>query len=146
MDKLLVIGEIKDGVLRHVTFEAIAAAKKINANGEIVGVLCGSSDLNSQAQEMIYYGADRVVVVEHENLEHYTSEGYSQAVMAVIKDESPDGIIMGHTSIGNDLTPNVASKSESARIADATATGVTEDQVPFALRIYSANSSYKRVI
>src|SRR5699024_12178591 len=79
MDKLLVIGEIKDGVLRHVSFEAIAAAKKINANGEIVGVLCGSSDLNSQAQEMINYGADHVIVVEHENLEHYTSEGYSQA-------------------------------------------------------------------
>src|SRR5699024_5549547 len=146
MDKLLVIGEIKDGVLRHVTFEAIAAAKKINANGEIVGVLCGSSDLNSQAQEMIYYGADRVVVVEHENLEHYTSEGYSQAVMAVIKDESPDGIIMGHTSIGKDLTPKIASKLDTGLISDATAIDVTDDQVEFTRPIYSSKAFEKKVI
>lgn len=99
MSKLLVIGEEKDGVLRNVTFEAIAAAKKVNAEAEIVGVICGSDRMDNQANEMIYYGADRVLTITHDNLKAYTSEGYGQAIMVVIDEESPEGIIMGHTSI-----------------------------------------------
>src|SRR5690625_1949625 len=98
-NKILVIGESRDGGLRNVTFEAIAAAKKVNAE-EIVGVLSGSEDLQGLAEEMIHYGADRVVTVQHDNLKTYTSEGYSQALLAVIEDESPSGIVMGHTAMG----------------------------------------------
>ncbi|WP_164668437.1 electron transfer flavoprotein subunit alpha/FixB family protein [Virgibacillus doumboii] len=145
-DKLLVIGEARDGALRNVTFEAIAAAKKINSNGEIVGVICSDSDLNDQAQEMIYYGADRVVTVQHDNLKTYTSEGYGQAVLAVIDDESPDGIIMGHTAIGKDLTPKLASKLETGLISDATDIDVDGDKAAFIRPIYSGKAFEKKVI
>src|SRR5699024_12153924 len=92
-EKILVIGEAKDGELRHVSFEAINAAKQLNPEGEIVAVLLGQDDLDNQANEMIQYGADRAVVVRHDNLETYTSEGYGQAVMAIIDEESPNGIV-----------------------------------------------------
>ena len=108
-EKYLVIGEMKDGALRNVSFEAIAAAKKINPDAEIVGVICGDGELSSLGEEMVHYGADRVITVAHENLKNYTSEGYGQAVMAVIDEESPTGIVMGHTAIGKDLTPKLAS-------------------------------------
>src|SRR5690625_584735 len=98
-DKRSVMGETRDGELRNVTCEAIAAAKQIKADAEIVGVCCGDQDLQSQAREMIYYGADRIVTVTHENLKSYTSEGFSQAVKAVIDEEDPTGIVMGHTAI-----------------------------------------------
>ncbi|WP_163970167.1 electron transfer flavoprotein subunit alpha/FixB family protein [Oceanobacillus halotolerans] len=145
-DKLLVIGEIRDGVLRNVTFEAIAAAKKIDADGEIVGVVCGDQELEAQAQEMIYYGADRVVTVAHENLKTYTSEGYSQAIMAVIEDESPSGIVMGHTAVGKDLTPKLASKLDSGLISDATDIEVDGEDVTFIRPIYSGKAFEKKVI
>src|SRR5690625_2568272 len=118
-EKIIVIGETRDGGLRNVTFEAIAAAKQIKADGEIVGVLCGDQDLQSQAREMIYYGADRIVTVLHENLKTYTSEGFGQAVKAVIDEEDPTGIVMGHTAIGKDLTPKLASKLETGLVSDA---------------------------
>ena len=41
--KVLVLGETREGVLRNVSFEAIAAAKQISAGGEVVGVLLGDS-------------------------------------------------------------------------------------------------------
>ncbi|MFD2761766.1 electron transfer flavoprotein subunit alpha/FixB family protein [Lentibacillus juripiscarius] len=144
--KLLVIGEARDGVLRNVTFEAIAAAKKIDADGEVVGMLCGDTGLSEQAQEMIYYGADRAVTVEHENLKTYTSEGYGQAVMAVAEDESPDAIIMGHTAIGKDLTPKVASKLDSGLISDATSIEQEDDNTVFVRPIYSGKAFEKKVI
>lgn len=145
-EKLLVIGELRDGELRNVTFETIAAARKVQADSEIVGVLCGKGNIDQQAQEMIYYGADRVVTVAHDDLETYTSEAYSQAVLAVIDKESPDGIIMGHTSIGKDLTPKLASKLGSGLVSDAVDIQTDGDEVAFIRPIYSGKAFEKKVI
>lgn len=145
-ETILVIGEAKDGVLRHVTFEAIAAAKKINDQAEIVGVLCGDNALSSQAEEMIRYGADRVIVVEHEKLSGYTSEGYGQAIMAVIQDVSPDGIVMGHTAIGKDLTPKIASKLDSGLISDVIDIETAHQDIVFTRPIYSGKAFEKKII
>ncbi|SET43658.1 electron transfer flavoprotein alpha subunit apoprotein [Oceanobacillus limi] len=145
-DKLLVIGETRDGVLRNVTFEAIAAAKQINPDGEIVGVICGEESLKSQAQEMIYYGADRVVSVLNEKLKDYTSDGYGQAVLSVIEEESPYGIVMGHTAVGKDLTPKLAAKLETGLISDVTGIDVDGDEVVFTRPIYSGKAFEKKTI
>ena len=59
--KTLVLGEVRDGALRNVSFEAIAAANQISEGGEIVAVLIGDS-VKAFGEEMIKYGADRVVV------------------------------------------------------------------------------------
>jgi len=145
-DKLLVIGEVKDGELRNVTFEAIAAAKLIDEASEVVGVLCGANSLDTLAEQMIHYGADRVVTVTHELLESYTSEGYGQALMAVIDQESPDGIVMGHTAIGKDITPKIASKLAVGLISDATDITNEAGNVVFTRPIYSGKAFEKKVI
>ncbi|MFU0792170.1 electron transfer flavoprotein subunit alpha/FixB family protein [Virgibacillus proomii] len=145
-DKYLVIGEMKDGALRNVSFEAIAAAKKVNPDAEIVGVICGDGELSSLGEEMVHYGADRVITVAHENLKNYTSEGYGQAVMAVIKEESPNGIVMGHTAIGKDLTPKLAAKLETGLISDAVDIEANEDRPRFIRPIYSGKAFERKVI
>ncbi|MCF3941927.1 electron transfer flavoprotein subunit alpha/FixB family protein [Oceanobacillus alkalisoli] len=146
MSKLLVIAEAKDGTLRNVSFEAVAAAKKIQADAEIVGVVLGKENLEAQAQELIYYGADRIVTIVHEKLENYTSEGYGQAVLAVVNDESPDGIVMGHTSIGKDLTPKLAAKLDTGLVSDAVAIETNGDRVEYVRPIYSGKAFEKKII
>ena len=37
--KVLVLGEAREGALRNVSYEAIAAAKQISSGGEVVSVL-----------------------------------------------------------------------------------------------------------
>src|SRR5690625_5080035 len=145
-DKILVVGESRDGALRNVSFEAIAAAKKINADAELVSSLLSDESLDDQAQEMIYYGADRVITVTHDNLKNYTSEGYGQVLMSVIDEESPDGIVMGHTAIGKDLTPKIASRLDIGLISDATDIDVDGDQVVFTRPIYSGKAFEKKTI
>ena len=145
-DKILVIGEAQDGELRNVTFEAIAAAKLIDDASEVVGVLCGADGLDPLAEEMIHYGADRVITVTHDLLKSYTSEGYGQAVMAVIEQESPDGIVMGHTAVGKDLTPKIASKLDVGLVSDATAIDNEDGEVVFTRPIYSGKAFEKKVI
>lgn len=145
-DKILVIGESREATLRNVSFEAIAAARKINEEAEVIALLLSDGDLEDQAQEMIYYGADRAVTVKHDNLKHYTSEGYGQVVMEVIEEESPDAIIMGHTAIGKDLTPKIASRLELGLISDATEIETDGDAVVFTRPIYSGKAFEKKVI
>ncbi|HLR73057.1 MAG TPA: electron transfer flavoprotein subunit alpha/FixB family protein [Pseudogracilibacillus sp.] len=145
-EKILVVGESQDGVLRNVSFEAIAAAKQVNSDAEIVALLLGNADLNEQAEEMIKYGADRAITVTHDNLENYTSEGYGQVVMEVMEDEDPVGVIMGHTSIGKDVTPKIAGRLEIGLISDAIELEKDGDQVVFTRPIYSGKAFEKKVI
>lgn len=145
-DKILVIAEAKDGELRNVSFESIAAAKQINADAEVVAVLCGSENQETLANELVAYGANKVVTVAHENLKNYTSEGYSQAVMAVYDAESPDAIVMGHTSIGKDLTPKLASKLNTGLVSDVIEIEVAGDQIVFTRPIYSGKAFEKKII
>ena len=60
-DKIFVIGELKENELRTVSLEAIGAAKQINDNAEIVGILINNEQVESEANKMIDYGADRVI-------------------------------------------------------------------------------------
>jgi electron transfer flavoprotein alpha subunit len=143
--KVLVLGEIRDDSLRNVSFEAVAAAKKVAEGGEVIGVLIGNN-VSALNKELIYYGADRVITVENEKLNLYTSDGFSQALLAVIDQENPDGLIMGHTSIGKDLSPRVAGKLSSGLVSDVTSIDVAGGNTVFTRPIYSGKAFEKKII
>ena len=143
--KVLVIGEVRQGELKNVTFEAIAAAKKISDGGEVVGLLLGNGT-QSLADAMIHYGADRVIITQHSDLGSYTSDAYSQAIMQVIEKENPDGFIFGHTSIGKDVSPQIAAKLKSGLISDTTSFDMFGEQVIFTRPIYAGKAFEKKMI
>ena len=143
--KVLVLGETRDGSLRNVTFEAIAAGKTVAEGGEVVGVLIGQ-DVSALSVELVQYGADRVVVVEDEKLSQYTSDGFAQALLAVLEQEKPEGLVFGHTSLGKDLSPRIAAKLSSGLISDATAVEVAGGNVVFTRPIYSGKAFEKKIV
>ena len=139
-NKVLVLAETREGSLRNVSFEAIAAGKKIG--GEVVSVLIGDG-VAGVANELIAYGADRVVTVEHPHLKAYTSDGFSQALMAVVEQEKPEAIVFGHTALGKDLAPKIASKLQSGLISDVTEIEGEGDDALFIRPIYSGKAFEK---
>ncbi|MCT2535075.1 electron transfer flavoprotein subunit alpha/FixB family protein [Aquibacillus koreensis] len=145
-EKVLIIAEVRDDKLRNVTYESIAAARKISPDGELVGVICSHKDTSNLAEEMIHYGADRVILMENDKLKTYSSEAYTQAILHAINEESPNSIIMGHTSIGKDLSPKLASKLDSGLISDAIDVEVAGENVVFTRPIYSGKAFEKKII
>jgi electron transfer flavoprotein alpha subunit len=143
--KVISLAEIRDGSLRNVSFEAIAAAKTIAQGGEVVAVLVGES-VQSYANELIYYGADRVVVVESDKLKTYTPDGYGQALMAVIDAEKPEGIVFGHTALGKDLSPKIATKLNSGLVSDVVAVEEAGGNLVFTRPIYSGKAFEKKIV
>ncbi|WP_416723270.1 electron transfer flavoprotein subunit alpha [Bacillus stercoris] len=142
--KVIVLGEIRDGELRNVTFEAIAAGRTISGDGEVIGVLIGEN-VQSIAQELIHYGADKVLTAEDPKLKSYTADGYSQVMRGVIEQEKPDSVIFGHTAMGKDLSPKLAARLQTGLISDATDVSVTGGNVVFTRPIYSGKA-FERVI
>lgn len=140
--KVLVFGEVRDGQLRNVSFEAVSAAKQIADGGEIVGLLLGGN-VQPLAATLIQYGADRVITVENEQLQTYTPDAYSQALQQVIEAEKPEAFILGHTSIGKDISPRVAAKLKSGLISDAVKLEVNGEEVSFIRPIYSGKAFEK---
>lgn len=143
--KVLVLGEVRDQQLRNVSYEAITAAKTMAEGGEVVGVLLGEQ-VKDLANSLIHYGADRVVIVEDEKLAQYTSDAYSQAFMAVVEAENPDGIVFGHTALGKDLSPKIASKLNSGLVSDVTAIGNEDGNIIFTRPIYSGKAFEKKIV
>ncbi|TDL34371.1 electron transfer flavoprotein subunit alpha/FixB family protein [Jeotgalibacillus sp. S-D1] len=143
--KILVLAEAREGALRNVSFEAIAAGKKLSNGGEIVSVLIGEG-ISSLSQELVEYGADKVVTVEHDKLKQYSSDGYAQALLAAIEAESPDGIVFGHTALGKDLSPRIASKLGSGLISDVTSIEESGGKLVFIRPIYSGKAFEKKVV
>ncbi|WP_071394744.1 electron transfer flavoprotein subunit alpha/FixB family protein [Bacillus tuaregi] len=143
--KVLVLGEVRQGELRQVSLEAIAAAKQIAAAGEVVGLLLGN-EAASLAPTMIQYGADRVLVADHPHLQNFTPDGYTQAVMQVLELEKPEGFILGHTSIGKDISPRIAAKLNAGLISDAVALEQDGEKFIFTRPIYSGKAFEKKVM
>ncbi|MEB1807721.1 MAG: electron transfer flavoprotein subunit alpha/FixB family protein [Bacillaceae bacterium] len=143
--KVLVLGEIREGELRNVSFEAVAAAKLIADGGEVVAALLGES-VGDLANAMIHAGADRVVKVEHADLKAYTTDAYQQAILQVMDVEQPEGVVMGHTSIGKDVSPRIAAKLNAGLVSDVVNVEVDGGEAVFTRPIYSGKAFEKKQV
>lgn len=143
--KVLVLGEFKDEHVRHVSFEAIAAGRKLAADGEVVAVLVGEN-VQDKSDLFFHYGADRVVVVEHSQLKHYTPDGFTQALLSVIEEEKPEVIVFGHTALGKDLSPKIANRLNLGLVSDVIQIEEENGEYLFTRPIYSGKAFEKVMI
>lgn len=143
--KVLVMAETRDGNLRNVSFEALSAAQKVAEGGEILAALLGSGAAQF-ASSLGPYGADRVYTVPDERLDQYTPDAYVQAFTQLVKDTNPDVIFMGHTSIGKDLAPRVASKLGLGLISDVTDVALEGGEIIFTRPIYAGKAFQKKKV
>jgi electron transfer flavoprotein alpha subunit len=137
--KVLVITEARNGELRNVSFEAVAAGKQVADGGEVVSVLLGEN-VDYLGQKLLQYGSDRVLAVNHQDLQQYTTDAYKQALLQVIENENPDGVIMGHTAIGKDISPRLAVKLNAGLVSDVIALEQHDGEWVFTRPIYSGKA------
>lgn len=139
----LVLAEAREGSLRNVTFEAIAAAKTLSEDGKVVASFFGP-DGDQFTSELAHYGADQVVLVKNEELKQYTTDAYTQALVQVIDEVKPDGIVLGHTSLGKDVSPRVAAKLGLGLISDCTGIDIEGGVPAFTRPIYAGKAFSKK--
>ncbi len=125
---IFVIAEQRSGVVQNVTFELIGVAKELASvvDAKVVAVLLGHN-VSGEVANLIGYGADKVMVVDHKALASYMTEPYTQAVCHILKQEEPNAVLLGASSIGRDLGPRVAARLGTGLTADCTKLEMKED-------------------
>ena len=118
---IFVVVEQRNGTIQKVSYELIGEATKLAADlGEQVVAVLPGYHIADQAETLIHYGASKVLVIDHPVLEHYTTEPYVKAVVAVIEQYDPNIVLFGASSIGRDMAPRIAGRVHTGLTADCT--------------------------
>ncbi|WP_047150562.1 electron transfer flavoprotein subunit alpha/FixB family protein [Aneurinibacillus tyrosinisolvens] len=141
--KVLVVAEARDGSLRNVSFEALAAAKRIADGGEIIAAAFGS-DAANYVEALGQYGANKVYTVTNKELDTYTTDAYSQALRQVIDAVQPEAIFIPHTGVGRDLAPRVAARLGLGLVSDVIDVEIDGGEVVFTRPIYAGKAFEKK--
>lgn len=144
-NNVLVVAETKDGNLRKVSLEVLAAAKRVSNGGQIIAVILGSSNAE-HADTLGEYGANIIYTVSNQEEKVYNTHFYFQALHQIITKTQPKAIFMPHTAIGKDVAPRVAARLGLGLVSDVTGVDVVEGEVVFTRPIYAGKAFEKREI
>jgi len=142
---VLVLAEVRDGGLRNVSLECLAAARRVAEGGTITAAVFGSN-AKEYAEPLAHHGADKVVVVTDEKLDQYTTDAYFQAFKHVIETVQPDVIFTGHTAIGRDVSPRIAARMGWGLISDCTDVQPADGRIIFTRPIYAGKVFVKKAV
>lgn len=93
-----------DNKIDAIALELLGKANDLAADlgTDVTAVLIGS-DVKGLVDELVEYGADKVIVVDDPELKEYRTEPYTHALASVINEYKPDILLVGATAIGRDL-------------------------------------------
>jgi electron transfer flavoprotein alpha subunit len=107
--KALLVGEYRQGKLLGSTYETVAFAKKLGADAVMFAV---GSDSDLPRFEGKLYLAEAAKCGE------YNPQAHKALLLEVIAKESPDLIVLCHSSYGWDLAPRLAVALKAAQVSE----------------------------
>jgi len=124
----MIYGEVTEGKLAVITSELLGCGRKLadDLGEELCAALIGS-DVSGIANEAIAFGADKVYVVNDPLLKDYQTDSYVSVMEKVIKQVTPQILILGQTAIGRDLAPRLAFRLEAAATMDCLELAIDPD-------------------
>jgi electron transfer flavoprotein alpha subunit len=124
-----VFAEQRNEKLMGTAFELLGEGRKLadKLEVELSAVLLGSG-VENLSDELIHYGADRVILADHPELKMYTTDGYTKVIVDLVNSKKPEIILIGATNIGRDLGPRIAARLDTGLTADCTKLEIDEEQ------------------
>ncbi|MDH5695072.1 MAG: electron transfer flavoprotein subunit alpha/FixB family protein [Dehalococcoidia bacterium] len=112
---VMVYCEVSEGKLASIATELLGGGRKLadDLGQELYAVLAGSG-ISNLAKEAIAFGADKAYVVDDPLLTDYQTDSYVAVMEKVVKQITPQILILGQTSIGRDLAPRLAFRLNTA--------------------------------
>ncbi len=113
-----VITEQIDGRILTVSLQLIGQARKLadELESSVDAVLLGD-ELKDQPRQLFAAGADRVYLGNAPDLAFYQPEAYAEMIVRLAKEQQPEIVLIGSTSVGRELAPLVAARLETGLTA-----------------------------
>ena len=136
---ILVILEQKGNSIHRMSLEAVAGAQdmadKLNME---VSVLLMGGDVSPQLEKAQGLELKEVIVAEHQLLNEYSCDGFSEAVRQVIEKESPKFIVMAHTYMVRDFLPRVSALTGIPFISDVVSFQAIDENPVFTKQMFNS--------
>jgi electron transfer flavoprotein alpha subunit len=117
MAEVLVLVDSLDGSVKKSTFELLTAARAIGEPAAVVLGPAGTAGaLNSALAE---YGAEKVYVVESDDLDGYVVAPKAEALAAVVAQATPAAVLVSSTPDNKEIAARLAFKIGSGVLTDA---------------------------
>jgi electron transfer flavoprotein alpha subunit len=136
MREILVLAEHRGGELQDIIFELLTIANNLGEeHGLTVTALLLGHETSGFAQQLT--GAcDSVLVMDHPQLANYDSDYYLLALGEVIKERMPFLTFIGHTSMGMDLAPALATRMSLPLATDCTEVNIADKRITVLRQLY----------
>jgi electron transfer flavoprotein alpha subunit len=129
---ILVVAETRQGELRPITLELVAAARELKqAATATVAVAVIDANPDAFLDALAVPEVDEILTVTTPT-PHFEAHGAQQALEALIQSESPDLVVLGHTIDAMGFAPAVAARLGLGFASDVT--GVSWEEGPIATR------------
>jgi electron transfer flavoprotein alpha subunit len=110
--EIWVFAEQRQGELVEVGLELLGKALELAhpAGWKVASVLVGHASENALCEQLLSYGADEVIVVDHPLLGSYCSQSYARILGKLVRDYNPKVFLLGATAMGSDLGARLAAR------------------------------------
>lgn len=122
-----VFAEQRSGKVASVSYELLGSGRRLadERRTELSAVLMGAPE--SEANELIRWGADRVFLTNNPIYEKFNDEPYAELLSLLIREHKPEIVLAGATPIGRSFIPRVAAKLRTGLTADCTSLEIDKD-------------------
>jgi len=136
MGELFVLVEHRQGKIRDITYEMLAAGEKLASQqgASSTAVLLGQN-VKHFAEELTSR-ASKVVVVEDAQLEHFNSVHYQKVLSSLIVKHQVLLTLIGHTAFGMDLAPSLSVEMGFPLVTDCIGLSFEENRLKAIRSIY----------
>ena len=141
MAKVLVIADIKQGVLKGSTAELLSKAKAIGAQTAVVAI---GSNIESLASDLANAGSDTQYIVDDASLEFFSAGPYASCVVDAANQSGANLIWFSFSEGGKAMAPRVAAQLEAACATEITEVVLDGEQIEI-MRPAIANKVMQRV-
>jgi electron transfer flavoprotein alpha subunit len=113
-----VVAEAAAGDLLPSTLEVMGQARELadQIGVYVYGVLLGDQ-VEALAENLVPYGADKVLVADDPALAQYQAETYVKALADLVNQHRPEILLVPGTPLGNDLAPRLAQRLNTGLIS-----------------------------
>ncbi len=120
--------ETECGRAKNVGFELLHAARPLadEKGCELVALVVGYK-VEEAAKEAIAYGADRVILIDAQEYEYYSTDAFVGALTAMVQKYRPETLMIGATNNGRDMAPRASTRIGTGLTADCTGIGIDEE-------------------
>jgi electron transfer flavoprotein alpha subunit len=117
-----VLAEQLSGHVQRVSYELLARGRLLadKRRTELTAVLMTRAAADADIRQLLLCGADRVIVMQHEALEHFLPEPYCACLLNLVRSRSPEVVLAAATSVGRTIMPMVAALAHTGLTADCT--------------------------